>query len=411
MFTLRKILPVALIALLALFALTPSAHAAMNGANTVDALIRQFQSAAHGWESVMLAAAKSLFWKLAFISLAVSFILILARGQVEVGEFFATLVRFILFTGIAYWAMIGGTEFSQAIINSFRQLGGQASGLGKDLSPTTFLGLSFEMYDKVAKEQNWLHFGASVGAELIAIVIVLCCAWMTCNLVLALVSAWVFSNAGILFLGLGGSILGNDIAINYWRIVIGIGAKLMAMELVMGIGYRFLQGAFSSLTVTPDGGELIVLLGATAVLALLSHSLPNLVASVVGGHGAHSIGNLGVAAALGAAWATGNVVNSAAGAAANAVTGAAAASMGAVQAVRAAIAAGVETATGGAEENGQASNGNESVIKPYAKFIGGAASSIPRGIGSMAGKAGSKTFPGKLASAIRTNAEQRNGKR
>jgi type IV secretion system protein TrbL len=355
----RKTLPVVLVAFLALFALAPSAHAAMNGANSVDALIQQFQSASHGWESVMLAAAKSLFWKLALVSLVLTFAFMVCRG--EVPDFFAALTRWIIFTGIAYWAMVGGAEMAHAITRSFYQLGGQASGTGKDLSPTMFLGMSFDLYEKVAKEQNWLHFGASIGAEMIAILVVLCCAWMTCNLVLALVSAWVFSNAGVIFLALGGSILGSDIAINYWRIVIGIGAKLMVMELIMGIGLKFMQGAVASLTVSPNGGELIVLLGSAAVLALLSHSLPNLVASVVGGHGAHGIGNLGFLTALNLASTGGNLFrggqDSESG---KKKTG----DSSAVDAVRSAAQAGKDAdALKGGHRNGE-SNGNGSHASP-----------------------------------------------
>ena len=47
--------------------------------------------------------------------------------------------------------------------------------------------------------------------------------------------------AGLIFLGFGGCRWTSEMAINYYRTVLGIGVSLMTMELIIGIGVQFLQ--------------------------------------------------------------------------------------------------------------------------------------------------------------------------
>jgi type IV secretion system protein TrbL len=302
--TARKAFLFSLFLLMSLFGFAAPARAELTTANTVDKLIQQFQSASHSWESVIMGEAKWLFGVLALISLVLTFGLIVARGT-EMGEVVAALVRWTLFTGIAWWALTNGPTFSHAIVTSFFKMGGQAAGVGNAFSPTMFLDVSFKLYQKILAQEHWYNLGQSIGAELVGILIVLCACWMTCNVVLALCSSWVFASAGVIFVAFGACSFWRDIAINFYRTVLAVAAKVMVMVLVMGIGYQFLQGAASSLTVSPNGGELVVFLAASAVLAVLSHSLPNQVASVVGGHGSHGIGNLGLGTGVAAAAAIG----------------------------------------------------------------------------------------------------------
>lgn len=272
--------------------------AELTGANVVDQLIQKFHAASSSWSGTLLGAGTGIFWTLALISLFMS-LAFAAAACLEFGNLVFALIRWIVFTGIAWWAYQGGPQFSQLIINSFRQLGGQASGMGQDLSPTLFLDASFKIYQQILNHQHWWDLGPSIGAELVGILIVACCAWMTYNVIMALCSAWFASNAGVIFLALGASPLGSDAAINYWRVIIAVGAKLMTMELVMGIGYTFIQGALTDLSVEGNGGELVVYLACALVLALLSHSLPNLIASIIC-HGAYGTGgNVGMVASLG----------------------------------------------------------------------------------------------------------------
>jgi type IV secretion system protein TrbL len=99
----------------------------------------------------------------------------------------------------------------------------------------------------------------------------------------------------LIFLGFGGCRWTSDMAINYYRTVLGVGVSLMTMQLIIGIGVQFLQQLVASTSQTLDASQLGILLCAVIILAVISHRLPHMVAGMVIGGGANSaIGGVGV---------------------------------------------------------------------------------------------------------------------
>src|SRR5690349_24023951 len=113
---------------------TASAEAVVN-------MIDQFKNAAQSWQAAILQEAQFIFWCLAFIGLAFTLVISAIRGPTLAG-FAVTLVQWLIFTLVALWAMANGPAFTHAIIHSFYQLAGNASGQGGDLKPTVFLDLA-----------------------------------------------------------------------------------------------------------------------------------------------------------------------------------------------------------------------------------------------------------------------------
>ena len=101
-------------------------------------------------------------------------------------------------------------------------------------------------------------------------------------------------------------------AINYYRTVLGVGVSLMTMQLIIGIGIKFLQDLVTATGQTPDAPTLAILMVACIILAVIAHRLPQMVAGMVvgGGHNG-AIGGVGIMALLG----TGVAVTSMAGSA------------------------------------------------------------------------------------------------
>jgi hypothetical protein len=90
-------------------------------------------------------------------------------------------------------------------------------------------------------------------------------------------------------------------AINYYRTVLGVGVSLMTMQLIIGIGVKFLQDLVASTSPNLDASQLGILLCAVIILAVISHRLPHMVAGMVvgGGHNG-AIGGVGVMTLLAA---------------------------------------------------------------------------------------------------------------
>jgi type IV secretion system protein TrbL len=279
-------------------------------ANFVDQLIKQFHAAADGWQDTILTAAGHLFGVLAVISFCLALTFCIASGG-AFPDLIRTLVQWLICNGIAYLAMTNGPTWSHLIINSFYQLGGRAAGADSHFAPTMFLDWSFRTYDLIVQRESHIpliQMGTSIKAELIGMGIVLCCAWMTFNLILALVSAWIALTAGTFFLGFGAFEWTRYMAIGYYRQALSIGAKIMVLILVMGIGYGFLQKAALVQAQNPADDDLVMLLACTFILALLSHSLPIVVAGIPGAPGGSGPGNLGLGIGLWAAARLGNPI-------------------------------------------------------------------------------------------------------
>jgi hypothetical protein len=115
------------------------------------------------------------------------------------------------------------------------------------------------------------------------------------NMLLLLCAAWIVLYAGLIFLGFGGCRWTSDMAINFYRTVLGVGVTLMTMQLIIGIGVQFLQDLVASASQNLDAGQLGILMCATIILAVISHRLPHMVAGMVvgGGHNG-AIGGVGM---------------------------------------------------------------------------------------------------------------------
>ena len=121
------------------------------------------------------------------------------------------------------------------------------------------------------------------------------CALIAVNMILLLCAAWIVLYAGLIFLGFGGCRWTSDMAINYYRAMLGIGVALMTMQLIIGIGVQFLQDLVASTSQTLEASQLGILLCATIILAVISHRLPHMVAGMVVGGGYNgAIGGVGM---------------------------------------------------------------------------------------------------------------------
>ncbi len=157
--------------------------------------------------------------------------------------------------------------------------------------------------------------------------VLLILALVAINMLLQLCAAWIMAYAGIFFLGFGGSRWTSDMALNYFKTVLGIGVQLMTMTLIVGVGTGFLNEFYAKMSAASNMEELGILLVSALTLFMLTDKLPAMVEGII--HGA-SVGGIGVGsdgagAAIGAAAAgMGFAMSSMAGSAktmAKAVTG------------------------------------------------------------------------------------------
>ena len=282
----------------------------------VDSLLAKYKNAGQGWVGTLKSAGTSIFWILATISLSWTCIS-MAIKRAEMGEFFAELCRFIMFTGLFFWLLTNGPQFANDIITSLWTVGGEASGTGNSIYPGTLIDLSNAGVSKHNETHKFSYSLRSIVAPIIiALIILIVCALIAVNMILLLCAAWVVLYAGIIFLGFGGCRWTSDMAINYYRTVLGVGVSLMTMQLIIGLGINFLQDLFTASGQTPDAPTLAIIMVASIILAVIAHRLPQMVAGMVvgGGHNG-AVGSVGIMALLGTGIAMTSMAGSAAAAA------------------------------------------------------------------------------------------------
>ena len=143
---------------------------------------------------------------------------------------------------------------------------------------------------------------------ILAAIVLICIALIAANMTIMLCSAWILLYGGIFFLGFGGWRWTSDIAINYYKAILGVAASLMAMVLMVGIAQSIITNYYNQMSAGIDINEIATILVVAVILLLLVHRVPGLISGILTGSGighsgigtwgaGHAMGAMGVAAA------------------------------------------------------------------------------------------------------------------
>lgn len=296
---------------LGLVILSANADAAITSAGIMDDALMRYSNAASAWGATITSYASWLFWTLALISMVWTFGMMALR-KADIAEFYAEVLRFVVFTGFFYWLLTNGPQFAMDIQNSLMKIGSSASGNQASLTPSGIVDVGFSIFDKVYDNSSgWPSVDKTIGV-IIAIIILIVLALVAVNMLILMITGWILAYAGIFFLGFGGSRWTSDMAISYYKTVLSIGAQLLTMVLLVGIGQAFIDNYYLNMSPSyADMNELAVVLVASVILLSLVNKVPPLIGQIPMGGGTGAIGNgfgagsaIAAGAAAGAAMAT-----------------------------------------------------------------------------------------------------------
>lgn len=287
------------------FLISPSTvYAELSNKNILDSVLIKYHSAANSWADVIQERAEWLFGSLALISFSWQFSQIVgSRGSSPLTEMIGELLKFVIFCGFYLWLLKNGPTFANAIIDSMIKIGTMASNQ-PTTSPSSLVDIGFKIYD-AAQENLDIWSATSIAAYIISLIILVIFALIGINMLLQLCSAWVLAYAGVFFLGFGGSKWTSDMAVNYFKTVLGLGASLMTMTLLIGIGTSIVTESIAQMDTSGAQNltEMAVLLITSITLFMLVDKLPSMVAGIINGAsvGSTGIGAFGAGAAIGTA--------------------------------------------------------------------------------------------------------------
>ncbi|WP_261539732.1 P-type conjugative transfer protein TrbL [Burkholderia multivorans] len=286
----------------------------------LNGIVEKLQAATQGMADKLVGFATTLFWSLAVINMVITFGMLIFR-KADIGEFFAEFVRFTITLGFFWWLLsnaVSGMNIGGTIIESMRNMAAQATGLGRELSPSGIVDVGFNVFFTVYNAD--LGIADKLLAYAVAVIILLIFAAVAVNMVLVLAESWFLLYGGLFVLGFGGSRWTSDIAIGYYRQVLGVGFKLFGMAVIIGVGKGFIDGFLADLSGKPGILELAVVLVAAFVFFKLSERIPSMMAGLISGGGGIGGGFAGGSGAVSAAGIAGAAIAAAGGVAAIAAT-------------------------------------------------------------------------------------------
>lgn len=323
--------------LLTLQSIDASAASLGNLNDVIDA----FRDKSANWSDKVMSAASTLFWVLGTISLTWSMGQ-LATKKADIQEFFVEFFRFSMSFGFFYWLLknaTSGHNIAGTIISSLQKLGEQAAGY-PGLSPSELVDIGLDLFSAVL--QNTSLSIASVVSVVLVIAILLILASIAINMAIVMISEWILLYAGMFFLGFGGSSWTSDMAISYYKTVLGIGIQLFAMTLIAGVGIDLLTGFLTqmhtnAMTGTKISGDAMCLaLVITLALWMITSKIPPMLSGIITGGGIGQIGNTTPGAVAGATMAAATMAGAALAAGASGMASGAANLAGIADAVNAA---------------------------------------------------------------------------
>jgi len=249
--------------------------------SVLTTLENQVVSAARGWETTIMNAARSLFWILAGIEIGIAAVW-LAINAASLDSWFAELVRRIMFIGLFAFILDQGPSVAKAVVDSLFQIG---AGSGT-ASPANVFNAGLTVASKMSEKISFGLFqdnALALSASLAMIVSVIAFSLVAAIFVSVLIEMYVGLLAGMIMLGLGGLSFTKDFAIRYLIYAFSVGMKLMALVMIARIGSEVLLGLANDTAIGDQYQTALAIAGIAVVVFVIALYVPAILQGVVQG--------------------------------------------------------------------------------------------------------------------------------
>lgn len=286
------------------------------GGAIIGQIVGKYEQATQQWIEPLKKVAMKLFGWSAMLSVAMLGVNV-ALNRDDIPNIIKQFIMMLLMIGFFFWCIENYEDWTNSILQGLPALADNVSQEFKVTDPVD-IGISL-----VAKALNsfdgWDIVQGLVNVVMCAIALI-CLALITGMLILVKCESYVGVAAAILLMGLGGSTLFKDYAVNVIRYVFATGFKLLVMTLVAGIGVQFITSMnMDNLEI----GDLVATVAALLILLLLTKEVPAICSGIISGS---NVSN-GLGGGRGLASMAGGMIGGAVG-------GAVGGTMGAIQTAR-----------------------------------------------------------------------------
>ncbi|MCL2029800.1 MAG: P-type conjugative transfer protein TrbL [Deltaproteobacteria bacterium] len=280
-------LPVYLFLALALTLLPPGD--ALAQANIGTSLLDRFVAQTDGWWGILRGYALYLFTLTLIIEVCL-FGIRVALQQSNIAEILGQFVTLMLFAGFIAAVIMNYQEWATGIaIRGLRPLVGQLTANTVDAGyPVAMASAVMEKIIPVMDNAGIRDFGEVYLFVSCMLVIMVVFILISALVILTTCEFYIIANVGVLLIGLGGSKIFKDYAVNVMRYILAVAVKLFVLQVIVNIGFAIisltdLDATVGSTLKSIKFVDLFFLIGKAIILLALAKSLPDTCAGIING--------------------------------------------------------------------------------------------------------------------------------
>lgn len=197
-----------------------------------------------------------------------------------------------------YYILNNAPAIGSSIINSFEQLASQAGGSKETMTASKIVEVGYDIIAGASKKFSMWNLGESIVLGIMAIIILINVCIIAVSFVTLQITAYIVLNGGIFILGFGGAKWTSEIALNYYKTLIGIGLQLFTMILIVSIGSSIMTDYSAKMNGTISFENLSIMLLTSIFLLITSSKIPPIIGGMMtGATGSTSFGGAAMALA------------------------------------------------------------------------------------------------------------------
>lgn len=279
-----KFITILLIATICLLFFNVTNCFAGNEATTfVDTFVQNTDS----WWGILQRYAKTIF----LLTLTLEVVIFGARmalQQSQLGEIISQFVMTLLFAGFIAAVIMNYQEWATTVaITGLKGVTTELAPAHADAgSPFALASKVFETVVDIVKDAGWRDTVKVLILYIMTLIVVVIFALISAIYILVTCEFYIVANVGIILIGLGGSKMFKDYAINVMRYVLSVAVKLFVLQLIINIGFTILTLDKVSNTGTladVNYQNMFFLIAQCILLLALAKSLPETVGGIISG--------------------------------------------------------------------------------------------------------------------------------
>lgn len=276
-------------------------------ANAAKSMLATFETQTAGWWALLQSYAKDIFILTLTLEVAL-FGIRMGFQQTQLNEIIGQFVMLLLFAGFIAAVIMNYEAWAKAVaLNGLKPLVTSLNPTMEVVDAGQPFAIAAKVWEAVmdaARDAGFWDFPKVFMLEIIALIICVVLALISALVILVTCEFYIVANVGVLLIGLGGSKIFKDYAVNVMRYILSVAVKLFVLQLICNIGFSIIT--LATIQQATAGGvkviqiqELFIIVGQAIILLALAKSLPDTCAGILSGShigGGNPLASMGRAA-------------------------------------------------------------------------------------------------------------------